>query len=87
MVKFGIHVNWMQAEDQKPDYHLDWPNAKVYSIDLKTFLGLAMPNQCMLPCCHKLNIWLVCGWDFWARNPQIFMIPIYSATIYYIYDK
>ena len=34
-----------------------------FSVDLKTFLGLAM-----LPCCHKVNIWLVCRWDFWASN-------------------
>ena len=47
-----------------------------FTVDLKTFLGLAMPNQC----CHavkKVNVWLVCRWDFLARNPK----PIYSTTI------
>ena len=33
-----------------------------FRADLKTFL------YPMLPYCHKLNIWLVFRWDFWARN-------------------
>ena len=32
--KFGICVNWMQVVDQKPDYHLDWPNVFTISIKL-----------------------------------------------------
>jgi len=31
----------------------------------------------MLPCCHKVNIWLVFRWDFWARNPKPYIILYY----------
>jgi len=34
---------------------------EVFRIDLKTFLGLAMPNQYILPYSQKVNIKLVLG--------------------------
>jgi len=43
-----------------------------FRVDLKTVLGLAM-----LPCGHKVNIRLVCRWNFRARNPK----PYYSPTV------
>ena len=48
-----------------------------FRIDLKTFLGLAMPNQYS---CQRVNIKLA----FWVRqNLRTFMIPIYSNTVLY----
>ena len=41
-----------------------------FGVDLKTFVGLDMPNHAMLPCDHKVNSRLVCRWDFQARNPK-----------------
>ena len=35
----------------------------------------------MLSCCH--NIWLVCRWDFWARNSQTLLIPIWCCKCDY----
>ena len=43
-----------------------------FRVDLKTFLGLAMPNQC----CHAVYV------RFSGKKPQTLMIPIYSTTIY-----
>ena len=43
-------------------------------IDLKTFLGLAKPNQ-------SAGFWVIIS----GQNPQTFMIPIYSTTV--LYDK
>ena len=34
----------------------------------------------MQPCCHKVNVWLIFRWDFWAGNPK----P-YSTTV--LYDR
>ena len=50
-----------------------------FRIDLKTFLGLAMPNQLMLSNCQKVNIKLVLG----HQNPLTFMIPIIQYHILY----
>jgi len=49
---------------------------------LKTFLGLAMPNQCCPAV--TVDIWLVCRWNFGQEIPT-FMIPMHSITI--LYDR
>ena len=54
-----------------------------FRVDLKTFLGLAMPNHTMLPCCHKVNIWLVWLVGFLSKKPQTLMISICSTTVLY----
>ena len=49
--------------------------------NLKTFLGLAMPNQC----CHAVrskylaNLWV----GLLGKKPQTLLIPIYSTTVLY----
>ena len=52
-------------------------------IDLKTFLGLATPNQYSQSARKQISSW------FWGDNfgpkSQTFMIPIYSTTV--LYDK
>ena len=54
-------------------------------VNLKTFLGLAMPNQ-YCPRCHKVNIKLVLGWYiFWGKKSLTFMIPICSTIV--LYDR
>ena len=35
-----------------------------FRVDLKTFLGLAIPNQCY----YAVTKLMVCRWDFRARN-------------------
>ena len=52
-----------------------------FSIDLKTFLGLAMPNQC----CHAVKKLIFGGFlvGFFGKKPQILLIPIYSTTVLY----
>ena len=45
-----------------------------FRIDLKTFLGLAKPNQYSQSV--KVNIKLVFGVIILGQNPQTFMIPI-----------
>ena len=51
-----------------------------FRVNLKTFLGLAMPNQC----CHAVTDLV----DFLAgilgKKPQALLIPIYSTTSYYM---
>ena len=37
----------------------------------------------MLLCCQKVNIWLVCRWDFWARNPKPYG-SLYIVLPYYM---
>ena len=54
-----------------------------FTIDLKTLLGLAMPNQLLFNC-HKVNIKLVIIWD---KKSLTFMIPIYSTTVLYDDDQ
>jgi len=54
---------------------------------MKTFFGLAVPNQY---CCHKVNIELV--WDeILGQKPQTFMTPICStcslASLWYGMDS
>ena len=52
-----------------------------FRVDLKTFLGLAMSNQC----CHAVNIWQISWWDFWARNvPQSLYVVLQNCTMYMI---
>ena len=53
-----------------------------FRIDLKTFLGLAMPNQ--YSNCQKVNGF---GIIVWGQNPLIFIIPIYSTTVLYCMIK
>ena len=51
-----------------------------FKVDLKTFLGLAMPNQC----CHVVTkYWFLGG--ILDKKPQTLMIPIYSTTA--LFDK
>ena len=50
-------------------------------IDLKTFLGLAKPNQYSQSVRKQISSWF---WgDNFGQNPQTFMIPIYSTTVLY----
>ena len=51
---------------------------KRFRVDLKTFLGLAMSNQC----CHAVTK-LILGWFVGGILPQTLMIPIYSTTVLY----
>ena len=37
----------------------------------------------MLPCCKKVNIWRIYGWDFWARNPKPYWF-LYIVLPYYM---
>ena len=53
-----------------------------FRIDLKTFLGLAKPNQHSQSVRKQISSW------FWGdnsgQNPQTFMIPIYIVLLYYM---
>ena len=49
-----------------------------FRVDLKTFSGLAMPNQC----CHAVTK-LISGWFVGGKKPQTVMIRTYSTTILY----
>ena len=54
---------------------------KRFRVDLKTFLGLAMSNQC----CHAVTK-LILGWfvgGIFGQETQKLMIPIYSTTVLY----
>ena len=56
-----------------------------FRVDLKTFLGLALPNQC----CHaitKLILGWFVGWIF-GQKPQTLMIPIRIYSIAVLYDN
>ena len=50
-------------------------------VDLKTFLGLAIPNQ--IPCCQKVNIWQIFRWNFWVRNTKPYW-SLYIVLPYYM---
>jgi len=54
-----------------------------FRVHLKTFFGLAMPNQYSQTVRKQTSSW------FWeiilGQNPHTFMIPIYSTTI--LYDR
>ena len=52
-----------------------------FKVDLKTFLGLDMPNQC----CHAVKKFIFGGFlgGFFGNKPQTLMIPIYSTTVLY----
>jgi len=55
---------------------------KRFRVDLKTFLGLAMSNQC----CHAVTKLIILGWfvgGVLGKKPQTLMIPIYSITVLY----
>jgi len=53
-----------------------------FRVDLKTFLGLAMPNQCSHMSESKCLANFLVG--FWGKKPQTLLrIPIYSTTILY----
>ena len=52
-----------------------------FRVDMKTFSGLAMPNQC----CHVVTE-LISGWfvgGISGKKPQTVMIHTYSTTILY----
>ena len=52
-----------------------------FRVDLKTFLGLARPNQyCQY--CHAVTK-LILGWFVGGKKSQTLMIPIYSTTVLY----
>ena len=52
-----------------------------FRVDLKTFLGLAMPNNAaMLSKSKYLADFLV---EFLGKKPQTLLIPIYSTTVLY----
>ena len=52
-----------------------------FRVDMKTFLGLAMPNEYSQTVRKQISSW------FWGDNfgpkSQTFMIPIYSTTVLY----
>jgi len=53
-----------------------------FRVDLKTFLGLAMPNQC----CHavrKLIFGRFLGGIFGQETPNLIDLYIYSTTVLY----
>jgi len=52
-----------------------------FRIDLKTNLGLAMPNQYSVTVKNKYQAGF--GVIIWGQNPLTFMIPIYSITVLY----
>ena len=52
-------------------------------IDLKTFWGLAKPNQYSQSARKKYQAGF--GVIISGQNPQTFMIPIYSTTVLYDY--
>ena len=52
-----------------------------FRVDLKTFLGLAMPNQYFQTVRKQTSSWFL--GDNLGQNPQTFMIPIYSTTVLY----
>ena len=54
-----------------------------FRVDLKTFLCLAMPNQCSQTVRKQISSWF--GEIILGQNPQTFLIPIYSTTV--LYDK
>jgi len=58
-----------------------------FRVDPKTFLGLAMPNQC----CHVVTKLRGLQVEFSGKKTQTLVIPIYSTTILYdtivLYDK
>ena len=51
-------------------------------VDLKTFLGLAMPNQCF-HAIKKLIFGRFLGGIF-GKKPQTLLIPIYIVLLYYM---
>ena len=51
---------------------------KRFRVDLKTFLGLAMPKKC----CHVVTK-LKLGWFVGDKKSQTLMIPIYSTIALY----
>ena len=57
---------------------------KGFRIDLKTFLGLAMPNQYSQTVRSKYQAGF--GVIILGQNPLTFMIPIYSTTVLYDSD-
>ena len=54
-------------------------NSEGFRIDLKTFLGLALPNQCSQLSESKYQAGF--GVIILGQNPLTFMIPIYSTTV------
>ena len=54
-----------------------------FRVDLKTFLGLAIPKECYIPCCQKVNILADFLVGFLGKKPQTLLIPIYSTTLLY----
>ena len=52
-----------------------------FRVDLKTFLGLAMPNQCSQTVRKQISAGF--GVIILGQNPQTFMIPIYSTVVLY----
>ena len=55
---------------------------KRFRVDLKTFLGLAMPNQCYHVVTKLILGWFV-GGIFRQETQNLIMIHIYSTTILY----
>ena len=51
-----------------------------FRIDLKTFLGLAMPNQIRTPKVSESKYQAGFGVIISGQNPQTFMIPIYHTA-------
>ena len=47
-----------------------------FRVDLKTFLGLAMPNPKLSESKYQAGFGVIIS----GQNPQTFMIPIYSTT-------
>ena len=52
-----------------------------FRVDLKTFLGLTMPNQS----CHAVRKYIFGGFlvEFFGKKPQTLRIPMYSTAVLY----
>ena len=55
-----------------------------FRVDLKTFLGLAMPNQCYQTVRKQITSWFW-GDNFGPKSPNFHNPYIYSTTV--LYDK
>ena len=54
---------------------------QLFRVDLKTFLGLAIPNHYSQTVRKQYQAGF--GKIILGQNPQTFMIPIYSTTVLY----
>ena len=53
-----------------------------FRVDLKAFLGLAMPNHYSQTVRKQIPSWFW-GDNFGPKSPNLYMIPIYSTAVLY----